>query len=69
MKAIKTTIDGSVYYLFYNAEAMFELEERIESDSLVDALLTNSREGFENMLTAAAVLIEQGELARRARKT
>lgn len=66
MKAIKTTIDGSVYYLFYNAEAMFELEERIESDSLVDALLTNSREGFENTLTAAAVLIEQGELARRA---
>ena len=66
MKAIKTTIDGSACYLFYNAEAMFELEERIESDSLVDALLTNSREGFENTLTAAAILSEQGELARRA---
>ena len=47
MKAIKTTIDGSVYYLLYNAEAMFELEERIDARLKVSPAEKGSRAEFE----------------------
>lgn len=66
MKTINTEIDGRSYYLLYNAEAMFELDDRLECDNLVEAVVAGGRDGFEATLLAASVMAEQGELARRA---
>lgn len=64
MQAIKTEIDGSIYYFMYNAEAMFRIEELIDGDAF-ERIGMPGREGFEATLTAAVQLAEQGELARR----
>lgn len=66
MKAIKTTIDGREYYLFYNAEAMFQIQELMPEDGSMGALFEHSRAALDLTVKSAAIMAEQGELARRA---
>ena len=66
MKAVRLTLAGRERYLAYTVEAMFQLEELFgEVPALIDAVSANDREGFQAACRAAAVLAEQGELARR----
>lgn len=66
MKAVKFALAGRERYLSFTVEAMFQLEERFGgTKELIDAMSENRREGFLAACQAAAVLAEQGELARR----
>ena len=66
MKAVKLTLAGRERYLVFTVEAMFQMEELFGGTAeLIDAVMTNSREGFQAACQAAAILAEQGELARR----
>lgn len=66
MKAVKITLAGRVRYLAFTVDAMFTLDERFGgTQELIEAVASNSREGFQAACQAAAVLAEQGELARR----
>jgi len=66
MKAVKLTLAGREQHLAYTVEAMFQLEELFGGPmELLDAVSDMGREGFQAACKAAAVLSEQGELARR----
>lgn len=66
MKAVKIALAGRVRYLAFTVDAMFALDERFGgTQELIDAVSSNSREGFQAACQAAAILAEQGELARR----
>lgn len=66
MKAVKLTLAGREQHLAFTVEAMFQLEELFGgTKELIDAVTANSREGFQAACRAAAILAEQGELARR----
>lgn len=66
MKAVKFSLAGRDRYLAFSVDAMFLLEELFGgTQELIDAVSANSREGFRAACQAAAVLAEQGELARR----
>lgn len=67
MKAVKFTLAGRERYLSLTVEAMACIEERFESvDGLIEALSDRGRAGVSAACEAAAILAEQGELARRA---
>ena len=65
MKAIETIIDDKTFYLVYNAEAMFTLQDLFGEENIIDAIAPMGRSGYEATLKVVAVLAEQGELARR----
>jgi len=66
MKAVKFTLAGRERHLAYTVEAMFQLEEMFSgTKEMIDAVSDVGREGFQAACKAAAVLAEQGELARR----
>lgn len=66
MKAVKIDLAGRTRYLAFTVEAMFQIQEAFGgSKELVDAAEENTREGFAAACKAAAILAEQGELARR----
>lgn len=66
MKAVKIGLAGRERYLCFTVEAMFQLEEAFGgTTALTDAMGKNTREGLGAVCKAAAVLAEQGELARR----
>ena len=59
MKAVKITLAGRTQYLAYTGEAMFQLQEKFGTAAeLLGAIGSVACE-------AAAILAEQGELARR----
>lgn len=67
MKAVRVELAGRVRYLTYTVEAMFQLQEEFGSASdLLEAMRDNGRNGFSASCKAAAILAEQGELARRS---
>jgi len=67
MKAVKLALAGRERYLCFTVEAMFQVQEQFGgSGELLDALKAGGREGFSAACRAAAILAEQGELARRA---
>lgn len=67
MKAVKFHLAGRERYLTFTVEAMFQVEEQFGGPSeLLDAMQNNGREGFSAACRAAAILAEQGELARRS---
>ena len=67
MKARRITLAGQDYYLVFNGQAMFEVEDRFGgATKLLDAVNTPGRDGFESLCGGLAILAEQGELARRA---
>lgn len=66
MKAVKLALAGRERHLALTVEAMFQLEEAFGgTGEMLDAIMKNDREGFQAACRAAAVLAEQGELARR----
>lgn len=66
MKAIKITLAGRERHLVFTGEAMFRIQDEWGgSSALLEAIQPNSREGFQTACRAAAILAEQGELARR----
>ncbi len=67
MKAVKIELAGRERYLCFTVEAMFQVEERFGgAGNLMEALGAGGREGFAAACGAAAILAEQGELARRS---
>lgn len=66
MKAVKITLAGRTQYLAYTGEAMFQLQEKFGTAAeLLGAIGRNTRDGLSVACEAAAILAEQGELARR----
>lgn len=67
MKAVKLTLAGREQHLAFTVEAMFQIEEKFGgSGELLEAMKDSGREGFSTACRAAAILAEQGELARRS---
>lgn len=67
MKAVKFDLAGRTRHLALTVEAMFQLDEEFGgSQGLADALQAGGRDGFAAACRAAAILAEQGELARRS---
>lgn len=66
MKAVKITLAGRERYLAFTGEAMFQIQEKFGgAPGLLDTMKGNTREAFAAACEAAAILAEQGELARR----
>lgn len=66
MKAVRIALAGRERHLAFTVEAMFQLEERFGGTrELIDTMSANTRDGFAAACKAAAILAEQGELARR----
>ena len=66
MKAVRITLAGRTQYLAYTGEAMFQLQEKFGTAAeLLGAIGKNTRDGLSVACEAAAILAEQGELARR----
>lgn len=66
MKAVKINLAGADRYLAFTGEAMFQIRDEFgDVTSLVDALKPDTRESLCTAAKAAAILAEQGELARR----
>ena len=67
MKAIKVPLAGRDRYLAFTGEAMFTLMEKYgEVTNAVAAYEPDTREAMDAAVEVAAILAEQGELARRA---
>ena len=67
MRAVKIILAGRERHLCLTVEAMACIEERFGSiNALIDLLPDRSRTGVSAACGAAAILAEQGELARRA---
>jgi len=67
MKAVKLPLAGRERYLCFTVEAMFQLREEFGgTGELLEAVKPDTREGFAAACKAAAILAEQGELARRS---
>lgn len=66
MKAVKINLAGAERYLAFTGEAMFAIKDEFGGASeLLSAMNADSREGYVATCKAAAILTEQGELARR----
>ena len=66
MKAVKINLAGRTRYLVFTVEAMFQIQEIFGGPGeLIDAVKDNTRDGLTAACRAAAILAEQGELARR----
>lgn len=66
MKTVKTALAGQEYYLAFNGAAMFAFEDAFGgSNAYLEKVGAGGRESFEAVCEAAAILAEQGELARR----
>lgn len=66
MKAVKIKIAGKIHYLAFTGEALFAIRDTFGGASaLLEAIKPDTRESFKALCSAAALLTEQGELARR----
>ena len=66
MKAVEIKLNERGYYLAFNGEAMFKIQEDFGgSENLIDILKQNTRESFVTLCEVVAFLAEQGELVRR----
>ncbi len=67
MKAVKLALAGQDRHLFFSVEAMFRIQEEFGgTGELLEALKDVGRDGFSAACRAAAIMAEQGELARRS---
>jgi len=67
MKAVKIRILGVERYMAYTGEAMFTIIEKYGScQAMLEQVRDTGRAGFEATCETAALLLEQGELARRS---
>ena len=66
MKAAKTTVAGTTYFLVMDGEAMFTIRDIYGGTRLMlEKMEQDTREGFLETCNAAAILAERGELVRR----
>lgn len=66
MKAIKISLAGRESYLAFTGEAMFRIRDDFGGAAAVlEAIKPDTREGLAAACRVAAILAEQGELARR----
>lgn len=66
MKTVKISLAGRECYLAFTGEAMFKIRDEYGGVSaLLEAVKPDTREGLATACKAAAILAEQGELARR----
>lgn len=66
MKTVKITLAGRECYLAFTGEAMFRIRDEYGGVSAaLEAIKPDTREGLAAACKAAALLAEQGELARR----
>jgi len=65
MKSVKITLGGREYYLLFNGEAMFRLQDLYGEKPIFEVLAPNDRTAFGELCKVLAILAEQGELARR----
>lgn len=66
MKAAKFTVAGTTYYLAMDGEAMFTIRDIYGGTRLMlEKLEQDTREGFLDTCSVAAILAERGELIRR----
>lgn len=67
MKAVKRELAGRECHLAFTVEAMFQIEEAFGGPAqLLETMQRGGREGTAAACRAAAILAEQGELARRS---
>lgn len=67
MKAVKITLLGEPRYLAFTGEAMFQVRDGFGgAKQMLEAMLPDTRQGFAALCRVAALLAQQGELARRA---
>lgn len=67
MRAVKIALAGRERYLCFTVEAMFQLQDKYGApEEFLERVGAPGRDGFETACGAAAILAEQGELARRA---
>lgn len=67
MKAVKINLAGRERYLYFSVEAMFQVQDQFgDTSALVETMKADDRNGFTATCQAAAILAEQGELARRS---
>ena len=67
MKTVKIGLAGVEFFLVFNGAAMFTFEEAFEgSSAYLEKAGAGGRESLNAVCEAAAILAEQGELARRA---
>lgn len=66
MKAVKLTISGKILYLAFNGEALFTIRDSYGgAKELLEVIRPDTKESFQALCAATALLAEQGELARR----
>ena len=67
MKTRKINFAGQTYYLLFNGTAMFAFDDAFGgSSAYLEKSGTPGKDAFDAVCTAASILAEQGELARRA---
>lgn len=67
MKTVKITTGGRERYLAFTGEAMFQIQEQFGGvRGLMEKIGPDTRESFQAVCEAAAILLEQTELARRS---
>lgn len=67
MKAVKIALAGRERHLCFTVEAMFQIQAQFGgSVELVETIQSPGRDGFTAACQVAAILSEQGELARRS---
>jgi hypothetical protein len=57
-------IGGIEYWLVYNAEAFFRVQEELGED-VAKKIVSPGRDGWETTIAAAIIMLEYGELCRR----
>lgn len=66
MRAVKCELAGRERYLVFTVEAMFQIEEAFGGvKELTEQMGPSTRDAFSVICKTAAILAEQGELARR----
>ena len=65
MKAIEIELAGQKFYLAFTGAAKYLLKDLSGDKFLFDLILPDTLEALDYLCKAAAILIEQGELARR----
>ena len=66
MKAVKIKLADRECYLAFTGEAMFRIRDEYTSTAeLLDVIKADTQEGYHTACAVAALLAEQGELARR----
>lgn len=64
IQCIEVELCGEQFFLFYNVEAMFQIQERFPEDAL-DQISMNTKSALDLSVVLFQLLAEQGELARR----